>query len=437
MAETVGAGRAYDHEAIRGSRAPTLVGSANGVQAVARRLAERKDELARRTVARYRAEVVGFQSADAEDVERVTALVIRNIEAFLASLQRGERISDELLVASREAAARHSHEGVTLDAIMHLGRLWGETVWESVLEAARPGNPAEREAALAIAGLLWRHVDVISTVKAVAYLDEVAGRGLVRRELLDALLAGRGDEDDVHRLASGVRLRLSESYVVVLARADELATEDAGRRSLAARTALDRVVEAARTHLRPADGVLLVGVRQGDVIALYPVGEPEELDAVRRDAAAMAGAVPTPISIGMSGWHPGLAAIATGYAEAREAAEIARATEVRGRAVVLDDVLVDHMLHASAHARRILEDTLRPLTEYDVAHRADLVGTLRAYLAAGTNLTQSARLLMIHPNTVVYRLRRIRELTGRDPHVMDDLQVLFLALKLDDLSVPR
>jgi DNA-binding PucR family transcriptional regulator len=27
----------------------------------------------------------------------------------------------------------------------------------------------------------------------------------------------------------------------------------------------------------------------------------------------------------------------------------------------------------------------------------------------------------IHPNTVVYRLRRIRELTGRDPHDPDDL----------------
>jgi DNA-binding PucR family transcriptional regulator len=39
----------------------------------------------------------------------------------------------------------------------------------------------------------------------------------------------------------------------------------------------------------------------------------------------------------------------------------------------------------------------------------------------------------MNPNTVVYRLRRIRELSGRDPHDVDDLLVLVLALKLADL----
>jgi DNA-binding PucR family transcriptional regulator len=92
------------------------------------------------------------------------------------------------------------------------------------------------------------------------------------------------------------------------------------------------------------------------------------------------------------------------------------------------------MLRASPHARRILRDTLQPLLEYDQSHRSELVATLRAYLSAGPNLTRSARLLTVHPNTVVYRLRRIRELSGRDPHVMEDLQILYLALRLDDLT---
>jgi PucR C-terminal helix-turn-helix domain len=43
---------------------------------------------------------------------------------------------------------------------------------------------------------------------------------------------------------------------------------------------------------------------------------------------------------------------------------------------------------------------------------------------------------VVHPNTVVYRLRRIRELTGRDPRIMDELVVLFLALKLAELKPP-
>jgi DNA-binding PucR family transcriptional regulator len=170
------------------------------------------------------------------------------------------------------------------------------------------------------------------------------------------------------------------------------------------------------------------------VVALYPVSDPAELDAIRRECAALTGSIATDVSVGMSGWHPGRPAIAIAYAEAREAVEIAAGTGIRGRAVVLDDVLVDHMLRASPHARRILEETLRPLVEYDRTRRAELVQTLRAYLSSGTNLTRSARLLTVHPNTVVYRLRRIRELSGRDPHAMEDLQILFLALKLSELT---
>jgi DNA-binding PucR family transcriptional regulator len=49
------------------------------------------------------------------------------------------------------------------------------------------------------------------------------------------------------------------------------------------------------------------------------------------------------------------------------------------------------------------------------------------------NVTKSAEVLFVNPNTIVYRLRRIKELTGRDPHDPDDLLVLSLAMKLADL----
>jgi DNA-binding PucR family transcriptional regulator len=170
------------------------------------------------------------------------------------------------------------------------------------------------------------------------------------------------------------------------------------------------------------------------VVALYPASEPDELRRVRADCEVLAGAIKTEVSIGMSGWHPGLAAIALGYAEAREAVEIAAGTGIRGRAIALEDVLVDHMLRSSAHAQRMLDSVLGPLLEYDRLHQAELAETLRAYLAADANLTKSARLLNVHPNTVVYRLRRIQELTGHDPRAMDELLVLFLALKLRELT---
>jgi sugar diacid utilization regulator len=394
----------------------------------------RKEELARRALERYREEIVGFQAADESDLAEALDFVLRNVEALLDGLEGNAPVPEDLLETAREVAARRAHRGVSLEAMLHQGRLWGETLWESVLEAARLDRPEEREVALEIASRLWRHVDVVSTAMAYAYLDEMTDRGLLGRDLLDALLAGQGDGERVRRLAHLLHRRLGDNHVVVLIRGNGAPTDDAYQVSLASRVALDHIVEAARTHLRPTAGSLLVGIRQGDVVALYPASEPEDLDAVKRESAALIDALAIDVSIGMSGWHPGRAAIATAYGEAREAVEIAAGTGIRGRAVVLDDVLVDHMLRASPHAQRILDETLRPLIEYDRMHRAELVQTLRAYLGASTNLTKSARLLTVHPNTVAYRLRRIRELSGRDPHSMEDLQVLFLALKLSELS---
>jgi DNA-binding PucR family transcriptional regulator len=125
------------------------------------------------------------------------------------------------------------------------------------------------------------------------------------------------------------------------------------------------------------------------------------------------------------------------YAEAKEAAHIAAAGGVTGRAVSLDEVLIDHIARSTPHVGRILDETLHPLIEYDLRHRTALVETVRTYVETGFNLRRSAEVLHVHPNTVMYRLRRVRELSGRDPHDPDDLLMLFLAMKLAQLGPER
>jgi DNA-binding PucR family transcriptional regulator len=168
---------------------------------------------------------------------------------------------------------------------------------------------------------------------------------------------------------------------------------------------------------------------------LYPVSEPVQVHAAKKDAGSLAGAVTSRgWSVGLSGWHAGLAGIALGYAEAREAAQLAAGMGASDRAVALDEVLIDHIARFAPHVGRILDETLEPLLHYDLAHHSALVPTVRAYVEAGFNLTRSAEVLHVHPNTVMYRLRRVKELSGRDPHDPDDLLILFLALKLAEVS---
>lgn len=56
---------------------------------------------------------------------------------------------------------------------------------------------------------------------------------------------------------------------------------------------------------------------------------------------------------------------------------------------------------------------LYPLKEHDREHKSDFVKTIAVYLSLSGNLKESAAFLHIHTNTLMYRLNRIAEITGR------------------------
>jgi DNA-binding PucR family transcriptional regulator len=219
----------------------------------------------------------------------------------------------------------------------------------------------------------------------------------------------------------------------VVVRGEGVEVEEAREQPPAARNRLDRMVEETRRAVRPTAGSALTGLRNGDLVVLYPASVPSELDAVRADCRRLAAALGADVTIGMSGWHEGRGSIGISYAEAKDAVAIAARLGITGRAVGLDEVLVDQMLDSSESAQRILGAVFRPLLVYDATRQAALIPTLRAYIAARFNITRAAEALFVNPNTVVYRLRRIHELSGRDPHNVDDLFVLYLAMKLQEL----
>jgi sugar diacid utilization regulator len=402
---------------------------------VAARIAARKEELAREIVDRFQRELVGSRIAVEEsDPDEALGFALRNVESLLDGLAGDDTVAPELLHEAREFGRRSVRRGTSLDSLLREGRIWGAAVWECVVEATLDARDHdERAAALELGTRIWHHVDLVSSAAAHAYLDEITDRGLIGRELLNALLAGHGDAEETRRLARSLHLRLGTSYVVVLFRIDGTTTEEAPQWKLATRAEVDRLVAAARGGLDPVAGSLLVGIRRGDLVVLHPISEPTEMAGLRRACDALARELEIDVSVGISGWHEALADLPVAYAEAWEAVEIAAGTGIRGRAIALEEVLIDHMLRSSPHARRILAATLRPLIEYDLAHQAALVSTLRVYFDEGANLTRSARALMVHSNTVLYRLRRIHELSGRDPRDLRELVLLYLGLKLSDL----
>jgi sugar diacid utilization regulator len=64
--------------------------------------------------------------------------------------------------------------------------------------------------------------------------------------------------------------------------------------------------------------------------------------------------------------------------------------------------------------QRLVAEQLGGLLAQDAERRSRLVETLHHYLESGGSPTATARALFVHPSTVKYRLRRIRELGGHD-----------------------
>jgi hypothetical protein len=403
--------------------------------AVVERLVQRLDAIGDMMVARYRAEIVDYATADEALLDDVRTVSVDNARSLLANVQHGSVLSPDELERSASAAARRMHQGIPLDAFLHAFRLWSQIFWEQVLAEAHTDRPGEREAALHIAGRLMAHVDRVSSAGALAYLDEAQGvwsdQEIVRRDLLELLLAG-DDPEAARRHAASLRTELADDYVVVVVRARERLPDDSVPATLRERTVLGGILDAARTRLGGAGRSALVGLRHGEVVALCPAAGREEHGEVRRRCGALAEALAASgVAVGLSGWHQGLAGIAVGFGEAREAVLAAAGAEP-GTAVAFDDMLVAHLLRTSPDADRLLGELLEPVSAYDAERGAELVATLRTYVECGFSPTRSAQRLIVHPNTVHYRLKRIRELTGRDPQDPDDLLLLALALKHRD-----
>ncbi|BDH58186.1 CdaR family transcriptional regulator [Tsukamurella sp. PLM1] len=95
------------------------------------------------------------------------------------------------------------------------------------------------------------------------------------------------------------------------------------------------------------------------------------------------------------------------------------------------ELLPERALIGDTHAGRTLYELLvKPLEEAGSA----LSDTLDAYLDSGGAVESCARELFVHPNTVRYRLKKIAEITGRDPQDPRDAFVLRVAATIGRLA---
>ena len=213
----------------------------------------------------------------------------------------------------------------------------------------------------------------------------------------------------------------------------------------------DAAQEAARVLLEEILPGALAGVSGTAAVALV-ASAGDALGQVR-DAVGMLAGVPgldlpfgVSVVAGAGGENGGEAAGGAGTSWA--AADVCRVVAEARRARRLAELLGAgvHLVNSAefgsselllamvpAEARRSFRAALlTPLLAYDRDHGTELVSTLQVFLANSGSWSKAAEAMFIHVNSLRYRIRRIHELTGRDPRSLEDQAALLLALQIRD-----
>ncbi|MBV8085006.1 MAG: helix-turn-helix domain-containing protein [Chloroflexi bacterium] len=237
------------------------------------------------------------------------------------------------------------------------------------------------------------------------------------------------------------------SEASILARAANLEWDVEGQHAVAAFD-LKSPADAAGGLLRSAisrRGVRpLVAAWERSAAFIYPLPPEARVDdwreVVERIRAEVANQVGVrALSAGVGRPHAGLKGVQRSCLEAEQALHAGERLFGSGQTVAFADLGAYRLLaqlHGTAELQFFQQEVLGDLIEHDERSGGQLLATLEAFFAANGNLSKTAEMLFVHRNTLMYRLNRVEELTGRsldDPETRFDLQ---LALKMHHVA-PR
>ena len=202
-----------------------------------------------------------------------------------------------------------------------------------------------------------------------------------------------------------------------------------------------RLPELARAAAEPGPAPL-VGPYDGAYVLLLPA-EPDPGDALRRILAKAGQAVAAPETVTLAAGPVARdpAGYASAFRVARGAAALRRASG-RGGFVDVGRLGLSALLLETGTPdalRRFAATVLQDVEAHEERYGGDLLATLRAWLSGGCSTAGAADALVVHRNTVTYRLGRIEQLTGRtlrDSRVRLELQLALTIREIVQLGAP-
>ena len=301
------------------------------------------------------------------------------------------------------------HAGRSLDALLAAYRVGARLAWRRFVETGREAGLAP-EVLYDLGEAIFAYIDEISAESADGYAQEqsaAAGEAQRRRRRLVRVLAEDppASEEAIRTAAAAVGWALPRRIAALVLEGDAGEPEDA--------------LDAAAAALARRIGADAVGAAEGARVCVF-VPDPAAPARRRVVAAALDG---RRASLGPSVPWP------------RASASLRRATSALALdcdgLIVADDHLATLLLASDpALGAELAAARLAPLETLAAGQREKLEATLRAWLDRPGQVQAVAAALDVHPQTVRYRMTRLRELFGARLEDPDARFELLLALRV-------
>ncbi len=302
----------------------------------------------------------------------------------------------------RRLGAGEYRAGRALDALQAAYRIGARVAWRRISDAAAEAGASER-AQRSLAEAMFAYIDRLAGESVEGFADAQLGDAgdLDRRraELAELLLSGTAGEEELSRAAESARWAPPPRAVACLAVAGE---------------------SSARVRHRLSGEAL--AVRSGETTCIVVQGAV----APEREAAQASRRLGVTIGVGPA---VALAEARRSMALARRALELCSAADP---VVVAERRLAEIALHASPETLAALRSrALAPLEGETPASRARLEQTLLQWLRHRGAQAAVASELGVHPQTVRYRMTRLRELMGGALEDPEERFALEMALRAE------
>jgi hypothetical protein len=374
------------------------------------RLERAMGSLGTAAIASMDARLPWFREMSAEHRSWLGLVAQAGVAAFVDWVKHPERGRPAVAGEVFGTAPRELARAVSLHQVIEMVRVIIDVVESQVDDLAAPGGEAELREAV----LLYTREIAFGAAHVYARNAEARGAWDARLEALvvDTLVRGETDES-LQSWASA--LNWSSAPVAVIA-------------GYADGSEPESVIEELRRDARRARLDVLAGVH-GRRLVVVLGGAADPIQAAGRLAPRFG---PGPVVVGPPVDDLQSAAASAGAALAGLRAAAAWPDAPRPVAAV--DLLAERALDGDERARaELIGGVYAPL----LAGGATLIDTVMTYLEEGNSLEATARLLFVHPNTVRYRLRRVRDLTGLVPGDGRDGFTLWVAVVLGRLAHKR